>query len=100
MRKIKELKKYWQQRKAEIRIGKAGLSENILREIDRRLEEQEIVKVKVLRSAFAIEKKDRFQIAQEAAKKLNAMLVEVRGKTFIVYRKRRKNLKKKLKTNT
>lgn len=100
MRKIKELKKYWQQRKAEIRIGKAGLSENILREIDRRLKEQEIVKVKILRSAFTVERKDRFQIAQEVAEKLNAILVEVRGKTFIVYRERRENLKKKLKTST
>ncbi|RLG74060.1 MAG: hypothetical protein DRO08_00560 [Thermoprotei archaeon] len=95
-KKLKELKKYCQQRKPDVRIGKAGISEGILKEIDRRLEEQGIVKVKILKAAFNVEKKDRFQIAKEVAEKLGAVLVEVRGKTFTVYREkraRRKNLK-------
>ncbi|OYT60424.1 MAG: hypothetical protein B6U75_01820 [Desulfurococcales archaeon ex4484_217_1] len=97
-KKLKELKKYCQQRKPDVRIGKAGISEGILREIDRRLKEQGIVKVKILKAAFDVEKKDRFQIAKEAAEKLGALLVEVRGKTFTIYRSE-KALKKKLKTS-
>ena len=98
-KKLKELKKYCQQRKPDVRIGKAGISEGILREIDRRLKEQGIVKVKILKAAFDVEKKDRFQIAKEAAEKLGALLVEVRGKTFTIYREK-KSSKKKLKTST
>ena len=98
-KKLKELKKYSQQRKPDVRIGKAGISEGILREIDRRLKEQGIVKVKILKAAFDVEKKNRFQIAKEVAEKLGALLVEVRGKTFTIYR-REKASKKKLKTST
>lgn len=99
MRKLKKIKEHVQQRSADVRIGKAGITEGVINEIKRFLMEKEIVKIKILRTAAAVEGKDRFQIAEEVAKKLNAKLLEVRGRTFILYKKIKDKAKKKLKTS-
>lgn len=77
---IKELIKRAKARTADIRIGKNGLSENVINEIKRRLKEHKVVKVKI-----GIEtSEDRREFALKVANLTGAKLIEVRGYTFIL----------------
>jgi len=71
-----------------VRIGKKGITDALLREIDRVLESRGIVKVKMLRNFREATGADRFEVAKKVAEALNARLVEVRGFTFILKRSR------------
>jgi len=95
-RKVKELIKEVRHSSADVRIGKAGVSERVLSEIKRRLKEKGVIKVKMLKSALKVEGKDRFEIAKKVAEKVGARLIEVRGRTFILLLP--EEVEKKLKT--
>jgi RNA-binding protein len=69
-------------------IGKSGVSEQVLGEIAKQLEKKEMVKVKILQSALAAE--EAKHIALGIAERTEASLVEVRGHTFMLYKRRRK----------
>jgi len=78
------------QGEAHVRIGKQGVTEGVLKEIDRFLEDRGVIKVKVLKS---LRRKDGFDIdavAEEIAAKLGARVEDVRGGTFVLSRKKRK----------
>lgn len=64
---------------ADVRIGKNGLTEGVINEIKRRLKENKVIKVKI-----GMEVDDRRAFAREAAEKVGAKLIEVRGYTFIL----------------
>jgi len=64
-----------------IRIGKNGLTENILAAIDELLTNKELIKVK-----FIDFKDEKLQVAQEVALKTNSFLVRVIGNIAIFYR--------------
>ncbi len=83
IRRLKELK---QQERAEVIVGRTGLTEGVLEEIDKNLRKKKMVKVKMLKTALKSTGKDRFTLAKEIAERLNAKLVEVRGRTLILYR--------------
>ena len=84
----RRIKREFSMEKATVRIGKGGVSQQILDEIDRRLEKNEIVKVKILKSALTGKKAK--ELALEVAEKTEASLVEVRGHTFILYRRKKR----------
>ncbi len=67
-----------------IRIGKGGLSEHMIQEILGQLKKDEIVKVRMLESA--LRSNGRESLAKRAAEATAAMLVEVRGRTFVLYK--------------
>jgi len=79
--KIKEKKA---QSRSDINIGKKGITDPVVREIKRRLEEEGVVKIRVLKSALTISGLDRREFARMVAEKTSALLVEVRGRTFIL----------------
>jgi putative YhbY family RNA-binding protein len=69
-------------------VGKEGLTDQLASEIEKQLQRNKMVKVKVLPAA--IQGDDKAQtIAAKAAEKTNAALVEVRGHVFILFRKRK-----------
>lgn len=72
---------------AKVRIGKSGLSEGIINEINRFLEKEGIIKVKVLKTAHK-ELGEVNEIATEVSRKLNAEVVDIRGHTFTLRRKK------------
>ncbi len=76
--------------RADINIGKNGLSENVVNEIKKRLKKKGIIKVRVLKSAREILGISRKDVARLVAEKTGAELVEVRGYTFILRVKNRK----------
>ncbi|OWJ53988.1 YhbY family RNA-binding protein [Pyrodictium delaneyi] len=86
MRNLSRLKEIVQQGPADVIIGKNGLSEGVLKEIDRRLKEKGVVKVKALRTAVKVTGLDRRELARRVAEKLGARLLDVRGRTFVLYR--------------
>jgi len=72
-----------------VRVGKKGLTEAVLEEIDRALDAHGTVKVRLLRSYRESGDVDRREVARQVAERLNARLVGVRGFTFILVRERR-----------
>lgn len=70
-----------------IRIGKKGASDLLVREIAKRLDKREVVKVKVLKTALIGEKVD--EIAQKVAKETDSEIIHLRGHTFTLYRPKR-----------
>jgi RNA-binding protein len=74
--------------KPTVWIGKNGISKEVLAEIDRQLEQTEMVKVKILKTALGKDKAKA--MANKIAQQTDSILVEVRGHTFILYRKKKK----------
>jgi len=74
--------------KPTVWVGKEGSTGQIVNEISRQLEQREVVKAKILRSA--LQKEDARNIATKIANQSGSTLVEVRGHTFMLYRKKRK----------
>ncbi|RLG84566.1 MAG: RNA-binding protein [Thermoprotei archaeon] len=72
------------QSRCDVNIGKKGVTEQVLNEIKRRLELEKVVKVRILKSALQVTGMDRRSLAEYVARQLNARLVEVRGRTFIL----------------
>lgn len=64
-------------------IGKEALSDAVLNQLDALLEHHELVKVKVLKTAGV----DRHQLADELAAKARSSLVQVVGRTMLLYRR-------------
>ncbi|MEM0340926.1 MAG: YhbY family RNA-binding protein [Acidilobaceae archaeon] len=79
---------------SEVQIGKQGLTEGVINEIKARLEKKEIVKVKILKSALVVTGLTRQEIAEKVSHAVRATLVDVRGRTFILYKPRVKKMPK------
>lgn len=73
------------QRVADIRIGKKGITPELLQEVKRRIKQRRTLKVKVLRASLTESRVDT--LAQSLVKATDAHLVEVRGHTFVMTRK-------------
>lgn len=82
--RVQELRGEAQQLDATLQVGKAGLSEGFLDEVDRHLGRDDLVKVRVLRSAAAEEGPEA--VGKQLAEATESHLIEVRGKTVVLYR--------------
>jgi len=69
-------------------VGKDGLTIQSIAEIEKQLQKNKMVKVRVLPAALK-ELTTAEDIAKKAAQATEAALVEVRGHVFILFRKRR-----------
>jgi len=69
-------------------VGKNGISREVLAEIDEQLERVEMVKVRILK--IALGENNAKTVADKIAHQTESFLVEVRGHTFMLYRKRKK----------
>ncbi len=74
---------------AHVRIGKNGVTEQVVEEIKRRLKKEGVIKVRVLRSLIkagaSIE-----EIASEVASKARAEVVDIRGHVFVLVKRKHK----------
>jgi RNA-binding protein len=68
--------------KPDVNIGKSGITPAALAHVQSILQRRELVKLQLLESAT----KDRKQAAQELAKSLDAVLVDVVGRSVVLYR--------------
>ena len=69
-------------------VGKEGLTPQLVTEIEKQLQRNKMVKVKILPAALQGEITAQ-AIGANAAEQTNAALVEVRGHVFILFRKRK-----------
>jgi RNA-binding protein len=69
-------------------VGKEGLTPQLAAEIEKQLQRNKMVKVRILPAAMQGEVTAQ-AIAVNAAEKTNSALVEVRGHVFILFRKRK-----------
>ena len=74
--------------KPTIWIGKEGTSSQILNEISRQLDKREMVKVRVHKSA--LKEEETQMIASKIAQQTESILIDVRGHTIILYKRRKR----------
>ena len=77
--------------KPTVWVGKEGATPQIVNEISRQLDKKEIVKAKILRSALQDE--EAKSVASKIAQQTSSSLIEVRGHTFLLYKRRKKRVK-------
>jgi len=69
-----------------VHIGKEGATAQIINEISKQLDTREMIKAKILRSALKGE--ETKNIAAAIAEQTESELVEVRGHTFLLYKRK------------
>ncbi|MBE6776557.1 MAG: ribosome assembly RNA-binding protein YhbY [Ruminococcaceae bacterium] len=70
-----------------LQVGKMGISENTVKQVDDALEARELIKMSVLETC---EKTSR-EVADELAPMVKADVVQVIGRKFILYRESKEN---------
>lgn len=70
-------------------VGKNGVTENFIKQLDEALEAREIIKINVLNNSL-LEAKD---VAFEVTEKLEAEFVQSIGNKFVIYRESKENKK-------
>ena len=70
-------------------LGKSGLSENFIQQVDEALETRELVKVNILQNCLLEPK----ETAMELVEKLDAEFVQSIGNRFTIYRESKDNKK-------
>jgi len=79
---IRELKKLAHPLKPVVIVGQHGLSENVLSEIGSTLDIHELIKVKIQEGCLT----DRRTVAADLAAETGSAIVQILGKTFLLYR--------------
>ncbi len=65
-----------------VQVGKGGISENLIAQVDEALEARELLKVRVLKNALV----DIRDVADELAESTDADVVQVIGSIVLLYR--------------
>ena len=75
-----------------LHAGKGGISDAMIKQADDALEARELIKGKVLETAPASAR----EVAEEIAAQVNAQVVQVIGRTFVLFRQKEKDSQIKL----
>ncbi|AKB82816.1 RNA-binding protein YhbY [Methanosarcina barkeri 3] len=67
-----------------LNVGKNGITDSLVEELNKHIKANRLVKVRVLKSAE--EGKDLKAIAEEIATATRSTVIEVRGRTVVLYR--------------
>lgn len=86
------LKKEAHHLQAIFQIGKGGLSDEIVRQIDEALEKRELIKVSLLQNTDEV----AADVAVEVAERVGAVVVQQIGKTIIFFRESSKEKNQRL----
>ena len=87
---VRELRIKGMSMKPTVQVGKSGLSDSMMNEIDEQLEKKEFIKIKMLQS-MGPSKRWKDDVVR-AAEKLKAEVIEIKGGTILLYRKGKKKL--------
>jgi len=74
--------------KPTVWVGKEGATTQIINEISKQLDTREMIKAKILRTALKDE--EAKNIATKIAQQTDSLLIEVRGHTFLLYKRKKK----------
>jgi len=86
-KRMKELKRQSIDKSATVWVGKNGVTQGLLSQIKRQLEANEMIKVKVHKTS--LEETQVPEIAGKIADETRSKVVDVRGRTFTIYKQRR-----------
>lgn len=84
----RRLKRKFSAEKPTVQVGKEGATSQIISEVSRQLEQHETVKAKILQTA--LKDVEAREIAAKIANQTDSTLIEVRGHTLILYKKRKR----------
>ncbi|WP_416149288.1 ribosome assembly RNA-binding protein YhbY [Salipaludibacillus sp. HK11] len=70
-------------------VGKAGVNENLIKQVDEALEARELIKVSILQNC----EEDKEEVAQNIGKGTRADVVQIIGSTIIFYKESQENKK-------
>ena len=82
--KLYRLKAQANQLSPILNIGKNGVTDTLIEELNKQIKANRLVKVRILKSAE--EGKDLNAIAEEIAASTSSTLIEIRGRTVVLYR--------------
>ncbi|GAA0354012.1 ribosome assembly RNA-binding protein YhbY [Bacillus horti] len=68
-------------------VGKAGVNDNLIIQIREALEARELIKVSILQNCD----QDKDEVAEELSKGADAELVQIIGKTIVLYKESEEN---------
>ena len=74
--------------KPTVWVGKEGATTQIINEISKQLDTREMIKAKILRTTLKDE--EAKTIATKIAEQTDSLLIEVRGHTFLLYKRKKK----------
>lgn len=74
--------------KVDLQLGKRGLTDGFINEVKNRLEKNQVVKIRVLRSYRKTYSSDIEEIAKQIADETGAKIYEVRGFTIILIKEK------------
>lgn len=63
-------------------VGKFGVNENLIKQVDDALEKRELIKINILQNCL----EDKDDIAVEIARETRAFVVQIIGSTIVLYR--------------
>ncbi len=72
---------------AIMQVGKAGITDSLITQVDEYLEQHELVKGSVLKNALFTAR----EVCEELAEELSAEYVQVIGNKFVIYRESKEN---------
>lgn len=84
---IKQLKKESHHLNPIFQVGKNGVTDNFIEQIDDVLEKRELIKISVLQNCL----EDKDDIAEEISKNTDSNIVSIIGSTIIIYRESKNN---------
>ncbi|MDU5080608.1 RNA-binding protein [Tissierella sp. P1] len=70
-------------------VGKNGITENFIKQVEDALEARELVKIKVLNNSLL----DATEVASQIAEEIDAEFVQSIGNKFVLYKESRENKK-------
>ncbi len=89
---LKTLRKLSHKEKPILQIGKQGLTEAFIEQIDSALEKRELIKFNILQNSD----ESIQEVAEDIASQLNAQIVQTIGSTAILYRPSSKEKNQKI----
>lgn len=74
--------------KPTVHVGKEGVTTQVVNEVAKQLDAREMIKAKILKTA--LQEKEATDIATSIAEKTESELVDVRGHTFLLFKRKKK----------
>jgi len=84
----RRIKREWSVQKPTVWVGKEGATQRIINEINRQLEQHEVVKTKIHQTA--LKDQEAKDIAANIVAQTDSTLIDLRGHTLILYKKRKR----------
>ena len=84
-KRIMELRGMAARMEAATHVGKNGVTDSLVEEINRQLKDNKLIKVKVLKSA--LDTVSREEIASQLVAKTGSELIEIKGNTVVLFKR-------------